>query len=232
MYVDGPRNSDDVALVRQVIEVAGSTRGFAKLDVSERGVNAGLAASISEGFSQTMAEHGRAIVVGDDIVTSPAFLRFMNPALKRYADVPERLKALYSYRPQGFAKLRREWCRAMKKLTNGCGINPKTGVAEKTLQGRRHRLQDPVTGPDLKLVTLDSQYGARTFHDDGSLDGSTVFSAGPGEDASLDVEFAARFSARVVIVDPTPRATDIFISFCHVWGRAFAPDRLAWNSTS
>ena len=31
-----------------------------------------------------------------------------------------------------------------------------------------------------------------------------------GEDASFDVEFTTRFKARIIIVDPTPRAIDHF----------------------
>lgn len=89
VYVDGPRHDEDAALVRQVVEVAGSIRGFAGLEVIERATNAGLATSIGEGVSRTMDAQGRAIVVEDDIVTSPAFLSYMNLALERYADVPE-----------------------------------------------------------------------------------------------------------------------------------------------
>ena len=39
-----------------------------------------------------------------------------------------------------------------------------------------------------------------------SLTKATVVSAGLGEDASFDVELAARFGCRVIVVDPTPRA--------------------------
>ncbi len=42
--------------------------------------------------------------------------------------------------------------------------------------------------------------------DDAELQGATIISAGLGEDASFDVEFAARYQAKIVIVDPTPSA--------------------------
>ena len=38
------------------------------------------------------------------------------------------------------------------------------------------------------------------------LKNSVIVSCGLGEDASFDVEFAARFDAKVIILDPTPRA--------------------------
>ena len=39
-----------------------------------------------------------------------------------------------------------------------------------------------------------------------SLNGCTIISAGLGEDASFDIEFASRYNAKVIMVDPTPRA--------------------------
>ena len=46
--------------------------------------------------------------------------------------------------------------------------------------------------------------------DDPNLYGSTIISAGLGEDASFDIEFARQYDAKVIIVDPTPRAIDHF----------------------
>lgn len=85
---------------------------------------------------------------------------------------------------------------------------------------RRHRLQHTATVPGLNLVTLGSDYGAWTFHDDGALNGCAILSAGLGEDASFDVEFAARYGARVVIIDPTPRATAHFETLSRRMGQA------------
>lgn len=55
-----------------------------------------------------------------------------------------------------------------------------------------------------------SNYGGWTHLDLPSLNGSTVLSLGLGEDASFDVEVAARYAARVVVFDPTPRAITHF----------------------
>lgn len=73
-------------------------------------------------------------------------------------------------------------------------------------RGRRHRLQDIQAAEGLHLKTFGSGYGNWTFHDDGTLQGCTIFSAGLGEDASFDLEFAAHYGARVILIDPTPRA--------------------------
>jgi FkbM family methyltransferase len=56
------------------------------------------------------------------------------------------------------------------------------------------------------LVRLGSEYGGWVFADTGDLEGATIVACGLGEDASFDTEFAARFGARMVMVDPTPRA--------------------------
>src|ERR1700732_601578 len=56
------------------------------------------------------------------------------------------------------------------------------------------------------LVRLGSSYGGWTFEPSSDLQGSTILSCGLGEDASFDVDFASAFQARVIIVDPTPRA--------------------------
>ncbi|WP_053406304.1 glycosyltransferase family 2 protein [Persicobacter sp. CCB-QB2] len=46
--------------------------------------NKGLANSIIEGVSRILKSHGRIIVLEDDIVVAPGFLKFMNEALELY----------------------------------------------------------------------------------------------------------------------------------------------------
>jgi FkbM family methyltransferase len=77
-------------------------------------------------------------------------------------------------------------------------------MAVQTLMGNRPRLT--VTPQQLRLIKLGSEYGGWTFADVQNLRGATIISCGLGEDASFDVEFAARYGARVVLADPTPRA--------------------------
>ena len=60
--------------------------------------------------------------------------------------------------------------------------------------------------PFANLVHLGSRYGGWTFVDDSRLHGSIIISGGLGEDATFDLEFAARYAASICIVDPTPRA--------------------------
>jgi len=70
----------------------------------------------------------------------------------------------------------------------------------------RHPLQNLKAKKGYPLKRLGTDYGGWTFVDDPSLFGATVISAGLGEDASFDIEFCRHYRARVIIVDPTPRA--------------------------
>ena len=65
--------------------------------------------------------------------------------------------------------------------------------------------------PAANLSRLGSKgYGEWVFLDSPALRGATIVSVGLGEDASFDVEFAGKYGAKVVLVDPTPRAIEHF----------------------
>jgi FkbM family methyltransferase len=57
-----------------------------------------------------------------------------------------------------------------------------------------------------ELLRLGSTFGGWVFEPSADLQHSVIVSCGLGEDASFDIEFASRFCAKVIIVDPTPRA--------------------------
>jgi FkbM family methyltransferase len=61
-----------------------------------------------------------------------------------------------------------------------------------------------------ELLRLGTDYGGWTFEPSADLQDSVIVSCGLGEDASFDIEFASRFCAKVIIVDPTPRAIHHF----------------------
>jgi hypothetical protein len=89
IYSDGPKNGDiDRDAVSQVREVAYSAQGFRSLCVKESEHNRGLANSIIGGVTETVAIHGRVIVLEDDMVTSPWFLDYMNDGLSLYENDP------------------------------------------------------------------------------------------------------------------------------------------------
>ncbi|MCA1985195.1 MAG: sugar transferase [Desulfovibrio sp.] len=92
IFSDGPRADQDAPAVQAVRALARQEQQagrFARVDVVERDRNWGLADSIVDGVTTLCAQHGRVIVLEDDIVTSCCFLRYMNDALTRYAEAPQ-----------------------------------------------------------------------------------------------------------------------------------------------
>ena len=96
LYCDGSRRSSDDAAVAAVRGVAQATTGFASLTVAPSERNLGLASSIIRGVGAQLAVSDRVIVVEDDLVVSPHFLRFMNRGLDLYADEP-RVASIHGY---------------------------------------------------------------------------------------------------------------------------------------
>jgi hypothetical protein len=85
VYLDGPRNPDDSELIERVYQVIAGIKGFRSIVINRKTANAGLASNIVEGVSDVISRYGRVIVLEDDIVTSPKFLKYMNDALEYYA---------------------------------------------------------------------------------------------------------------------------------------------------
>lgn len=89
IYCDGPRHEGDAAPVQAVRAVARRCTGFLSVDVVESELNRGLAASIVSGVDEQLSVSDRVIVVEDDLVVSPHFLRYMHDGLELYADDPQ-----------------------------------------------------------------------------------------------------------------------------------------------
>lgn len=86
VYLDGPRNPDDSELIERVYRVIASIKGFKSIVINRKSANAGLASNIIKGVSDVISRHGRVIVIEDDMVTSPKFLKYMNDALEYYSN--------------------------------------------------------------------------------------------------------------------------------------------------
>lgn len=88
VFCDGARSdasTADRAGIEDVRKLAHAIAGCRSLQVVEAPANKGLARSVMEGVSEVVEAHGRVIVIEDDAVLSPFFLRFMNDALDRFA---------------------------------------------------------------------------------------------------------------------------------------------------
>jgi len=89
IYSDGPKNEivkGDVDAVRTIVK---SITGFKSISIVEREQNYGLANSVIHGVTETIAKYGRAIVLEDDLETTPYFLQYMNDGLNLYENEPQ-----------------------------------------------------------------------------------------------------------------------------------------------
>lgn len=82
-----------------------------------------------------------------------------------------------------------------------------------------HPLQNIPTKRGENIVRLGSEACGWSFVDSGDLHGCIIVSAGLGEDGSFDVEFAQKYEAKVILVDPTPRAIEHFNEICLNFGK-------------
>ena len=86
IYSDGAQKPSDENSVKKVRQYIHSINGFKDIQIIEREKNWGLANSIIKGVTDVLKNENKVIVLEDDIVTSPFFLRFMNQALEVYED--------------------------------------------------------------------------------------------------------------------------------------------------
>src|SRR5262249_11548578 len=86
IYCDGAKSPADRTNVDATRAVARKAGGFAQVEIFERQSNHGLSNSIVSGVNEVCNRFGRAIVLEDDVVPTPFFLRYCNDALDRYAD--------------------------------------------------------------------------------------------------------------------------------------------------
>jgi Glycosyl transferase family 2 len=84
VYSDAAKTKESEAIVEEVRALVRGFQGFKSLVLIERQHNLGLAASIKDGVTDLCGRFGRAIILEDDLCTSPYFLDFMNDALDRY----------------------------------------------------------------------------------------------------------------------------------------------------
>ncbi len=86
IFSDGNKNETDKNAVDEVRNYISTITGFKEIKVILRDKNLGLANSVISGVTEVIEKFGKAIVLEDDIVTSPYFLKFMNVALDFYED--------------------------------------------------------------------------------------------------------------------------------------------------
>lgn len=89
IYSDGPRNDDDLILIKEVRDIINLEWGFKKIHINKSHVNKGLASSVIQGVTEILNTNKKIIVVEDDLITTPNFLDFMNQSLVFYENNEE-----------------------------------------------------------------------------------------------------------------------------------------------
>ena len=86
IFSDGAKNEKAIKGVNENREYIHSISGFKSITIIEREKNCGLANSLIAGITDVINRYGRVIVVEDDLILSPYFLKFMNDVLDKYKD--------------------------------------------------------------------------------------------------------------------------------------------------
>ena len=87
IFADGPKQDateEQLSRISNVRKIIHTITGFKDIIIEESEHNKGLANSVIGGVTKIIKQHGKVIVVEDDLLTHPFFLRFMNEALDYY----------------------------------------------------------------------------------------------------------------------------------------------------
>lgn len=88
IFCDGPGKNatpEDIKQINEVKAICAQKQWAKEVIIEESGYNKGLATSVIQGVTRVVNQHDKVIVVEDDLVTSPGFLRYMNNALDHHA---------------------------------------------------------------------------------------------------------------------------------------------------
>lgn len=96
IFSDGPNTPEKAEGVRLNREFIHTITGFKSVTIIEREKNWGLANSLIAGITELTNKYGRVIVVEDDLILSPYFLKFMNDGLNKYQD-DDRVSAISAF---------------------------------------------------------------------------------------------------------------------------------------
>ncbi len=86
IFSDAAKTAKDENAVSEVRKYIDSITGFAQITIVKQEHNRGLANSIISGVTNVLFENETIIVVEDDLLLSPFFLRYMNDALILYKE--------------------------------------------------------------------------------------------------------------------------------------------------
>jgi glycosyltransferase involved in cell wall biosynthesis len=96
VFSDAAKTWEAEGAVDEVRTYLEGLRGFRSVSINLRSENYGLSKSIITGVSEVLQETDRLIVLEDDMLTSPYFLRYMNEGLERFGN-DDRVASIHGY---------------------------------------------------------------------------------------------------------------------------------------
>ena len=88
VFCDAAKNPAAQQGVDAVRDLLRDVEGFSEVNIVRREKNYGLAKNITTGVTEVLQQHPNVVVVEDDVLVAPHFLRFMNDALTLYRHEP------------------------------------------------------------------------------------------------------------------------------------------------
>lgn len=101
VFVDGAKNEQEKEIVNETKRVLNDFEQrsrFRRIEATADDTNKGLANSVISGVTRILEDYESVIVVEDDIITAPDFLRYMNDCLTFYR-ADSRIGAISAYTP-------------------------------------------------------------------------------------------------------------------------------------
>jgi hypothetical protein len=86
IFSDGAKSESDEKKVSTVRDYIKTIKGFHKIEIIEREKNLGLANSVISGVNEAFNLYNKVIVLEDDMISSPYFLKYMNEVINFYED--------------------------------------------------------------------------------------------------------------------------------------------------
>lgn len=102
IFSDGAKSEKDkdrVVEVRETLKSVKKNNGFKNVYIVESPQNRGLAASVIAGVSEVIEKYGKVIVLEDDCIPSPYFLKYMNRCLDYY-EKEEQIGSIAGFTPE------------------------------------------------------------------------------------------------------------------------------------
>lgn len=84
IFSDGPKSDADVDQIDEIRSFLKTVDGFRTVEIEASEANKGLATSIIDGVTKVFERYDRVIVLEDDLLTTPNFLKYMNNAMSYY----------------------------------------------------------------------------------------------------------------------------------------------------